>query len=175
VWDCCAASGGKSIMVHDILSNISLTVSDIRESIIQNLKKRFSEAGIDNYRSIVADLTHPTTTIASSAFDLVIADVPCSGSGTWARTPEQMYFFKEGKITVYSSLQKKIVSRVIPAVKVNGFFLYITCSVFAEENEQVTDHILREYNLKLVKSELIRGYHHKADTLYAALFTNRSA
>jgi 16S rRNA (cytosine967-C5)-methyltransferase len=46
VWDCCAASGGKSIMVYDINPHIELTVSDIRESILANLKKRFDEAGI---------------------------------------------------------------------------------------------------------------------------------
>ena len=49
VWDCCAASGGKSIMIYDINPEIELTVSDIRESILGNLKKRFRTAGIKNY------------------------------------------------------------------------------------------------------------------------------
>jgi len=46
VWDCCAASGGKSILANDILGNVDLTVSDVRESILINLKKRFENAGI---------------------------------------------------------------------------------------------------------------------------------
>ena len=50
VWDCCAASGGKSIMAFDLLPNIDLTVSDIRQSIIHNLSQRFSEAGIKKYK-----------------------------------------------------------------------------------------------------------------------------
>ena len=57
VWDCCAASGGKSLLLYDINPNIELTVSDIRESILFNLKKRFAKAGLKNYKSFVTDLT----------------------------------------------------------------------------------------------------------------------
>jgi 16S rRNA (cytosine967-C5)-methyltransferase len=172
VWDCCAASGGKSILAHDVMENIQLTVSDIRKQIIQNLVDRFDRAGILNYESFVADLADPNSILPGTSYDLIIADVPCSGSGTWARTPEQLYFFIKEKINHYIDLQQKIVSRVIPAMKKDGFFLYITCSVFAEENEKMTEHILQKYALKLLCSELIKGYNEKADTLYAALFTN---
>ena len=58
VWDCCAASGGKSIMAYDINPNIELTVSDKRESILENLHKRFAKAGIKKYHSFVADLSN---------------------------------------------------------------------------------------------------------------------
>ena len=57
VWDCCAGSGGKSLLLYDINPNIDLTVSDIRESILINLKKRFARAGIKKFKSFVADLT----------------------------------------------------------------------------------------------------------------------
>ena len=57
VWDCCAASGGKSIMLYDLDPAIRLTVSDIRESILINLRKRFNEAGIKKYQSFVIYLT----------------------------------------------------------------------------------------------------------------------
>lgn len=170
VWDCCAGSGGKSILAHDIMENLILTVSDSRKQIIENLIERFAEAGIINYESFVADLTDPDSALPDSSYDLIIADVPCSGSGTWARTPEQLYFFIKEKINHYTTLQRKIVSRVIPAVKKNGYFLYITCSVFAEENERMASYISEKHSLKLLRSELITGYNHKADTLYAALF-----
>lgn len=175
LWDCCAASGGKSILAYDVLDRPDITVSDIRESIIQNLAGRFEAAGIKSYSSFVADLTSPQIKLPFANFDLVIADVPCTGSGTWARTPEQLYFFKEERVSYYSTLQKKIVSRVIPALKPGGYFLYITCSVFAEENEKNVDYITQHFKLTPVKVELIKGYNDKADTLYAALFTNRSA
>jgi 16S rRNA (cytosine967-C5)-methyltransferase len=113
VWDCCAASGGKSIMAKDILGDIDLTVSDVRESILINLKKRFQEAGIKNYSSRVVDLAHSPFTIHHSPFELIIADVPCTGSGTWGRTPEQLFFFQSSSIDTYSSLQKKIISNAV--------------------------------------------------------------
>jgi 16S rRNA (cytosine967-C5)-methyltransferase len=170
VWDCCAASGGKSLMLYDINPNIDLTVTDIRESILINLKKRFSEAGIKNYKSYTEDLSsaihHPPT----KKYDLIIADVPCSGSGTWSRTPEALCFFEEKEIEHYTQLQKKIISNIIPQLKKGGNLVYITCSVFKKENEEMVDFISQNFHLQLEKMELIKGYETKADAMFAARF-----
>lgn len=173
IWDCCAGSGGKAIMAHDILPGARITVSDIRESILHNLNHRFERAGISNYKAFVGDLTDPETTLGEGMFDLIIADAPCSGSGTWARTPEQLYFFKEDRIDYYSALQRKVVSKAVPSLKPGGMFLYITCSVFAKENEQNVAYFQNELGLNPLRVELIKGYNEKADTLFAALFTNQ--
>lgn len=172
VWDCCAASGGKSIMAYDTLENIDLTVSDIRESIMKSLNSRFTLAGITEYRSLTMDLTRHKH---ESQYDLVIADVPCSGSGTWARTPEQLYFFKKERIKYYSDLQKAITEAVVSSLKPRGYLIYITCSVFAEENEKVIEHIQNSHSLSVVCSNLFKGYNDKADTLFATLLTNQSS
>jgi 16S rRNA (cytosine967-C5)-methyltransferase len=169
IWDCCAASGGKSIMAKDILVNIDLTVSDIRESIIINLKKRFAEAGIRNYTSLVTDLSSPGTSLTPETFQLIIADAPCTGSGTWGRTPERLSFFDEKEIDKYSRLQKKIVTAVMPYIKTGGYFLYITCSVFKKENEEIVNFIQEKFGVELVKMEVLKGYDMKADTMFAAL------
>lgn len=177
VWDCCAASGGKSIMAYDVNPNIELTVSDIRESILINLKKRFAEASIKKYKSLVADLSShlPFTRHSGqgeghhSPFDLIIFDAPCSGSGTWSRTPEQLFYFNQEKIEQFSNLQKKIASNVIPQLKSGGHLLYITCSVFKRENEEIIEFIKSKFNLDLVRMEVLKGYDKKADTLFAAL------
>jgi len=182
-WDCCAASGGKSLLLHDIDPGIDLTVSDVRQSILVNLKKRFEKAGIKKFKSLEIDLTRSNVELGTSNadagglhpdihrrdFELVICDAPCTGSGTWSRTPEQLYFFNEMKIAYYASLQKKIVANVIPHLKKDGYIVYSTCSVFKDENEEVVNYIQREFNLELVKSELLLGYGDKADTMYAAL------
>jgi len=168
VWDCCAASGGKSIMAKDILGHIDLTVSDIRESILVNLKKRFNEAGIKNYKSFVADLSG-NRKLNLPGFDLIICDAPCTGSGTWSRTPEQLFFFEESKIAHYVSLQHKIVSNAAAYLKPGGYLLYITCSVFKKENEEVVNFINQDIRLILTRMETLKGYHLKADTLFAAL------
>jgi 16S rRNA (cytosine967-C5)-methyltransferase len=174
VWDCCAASGGKSIMAYDLDSTIDLTVSDIRESSLINLQKRFKEAGIKRYRSIVADLSKLISNVRLSAFDLIICDAPCSGSGTWSRTPEQLYYFEKNRIDQYVSLQKKIVSNTIPHVKPGGYFLYITCSVFRKENEEVVEWIKKDFSLGLIRMEVLRGYAKKADTMFVALLQKSS-
>jgi len=174
VWDCCAASGGKSIMLHDYYPEVDLTVSDKRESIIVNLKKRFKDAGIKNYKSFVADLTASEFGLRSSDFNLIICDAPCTGSGTWSRTPEQLFYFEKEKISHYAALQKKIISNIIAHLKPGGFLLYITCSVFKKENEEVVDFIKQEFHLQLVKMELLKGYDKKADTMFAALLVKPS-
>src|SRR5690606_29980296 len=162
VWDCCAASGGKSILFHDIFPTAKLTVSDVRSQIIYNLKKRFSTAGIKNYYAFENDLTNSKfpnlpagRQVPNSPFDLVICDAPCTGSGTWSRTPEQLYYFDVNKIDYYSKLQQKITEEASRYVKAGGYFLYITCSVFKKENEVVVNQLEKKANLKLVKMEML--------------------
>lgn len=173
VWDCCAASGGKSMMAYDKLQQIELTVSDVRQSIIQNLHKRFKDAGIRDYKSFVTDVTDAAklrAALGNKRFGLIICDAPCSGSGTWARTPEQLLFFKKEEITRYSNLQKRIATNAIPYLQKAGYFLYITCSVFEKENENVVEFIKQNSNLVLIKMELLKGYDNKADSMFSALF-----
>jgi 16S rRNA (cytosine967-C5)-methyltransferase len=169
VWDCCAASGGKSIMLYDRYPYADLWVSDIRESILANLRQRFREAGIRSYKSFIADLADNPPSPDLPPVDLIIADVPCTGSGTWARTPEQLFYFNEEKIAEYAQLQRKIVSTVTTRLKPGGHLLYITCSIFREENEACIDFIQEQFQLRLLKKELLTGYDHRADTLFAAL------
>ncbi|MDB5231222.1 MAG: Fmu (Sun) protein [Chitinophagaceae bacterium] len=171
VWDCCAGSGGKSLLAADILKKIDLTVSDVRPSIIQNLTKRFKEAGLSNYRSFYANLTQPSEKLPKNKFDFIICDAPCSGSGTWGRMPEQLYFFSKEKISYYTNLQKQITATTSKILKPGGYFLYITCSVFTEENESMVRYLQSELDMKLIKQGLLKGYDKKADTMFAALFT----
>ena len=178
VWDCCAASGGKSIMVYDLYPNIDLTVSDIRDSILHNLEKRFQEAGIKKYHIFKTDLTNPHSpspraersgTTHNSQYDLIICDVPCSGSGTWGRTPEQLLYFEKNKISHYATVQKKIVANVLKHLKPGGHLIYITCSVFRKENEEIVDHMRQHLGLELIQVKLLKGYNINADTMFSAL------
>jgi 16S rRNA (cytosine967-C5)-methyltransferase len=172
VWDCCAGSGGKSIMTYDMAPGIHLTVSDRRRNILTNLELRFKAAGLANYKSAVFDLTKAGELCPfTEKFDFIIADVPCTGSGTWARTPEALHFFKPPQIQEYTALQKKIVQAAVSHLKPGGKLLYATCSVFQEENEGVSDFITGTLHLKKDESHLFKGYDIKADTLFGALFT----
>lgn len=170
IWDACAASGGKSMLAFDIFKNIDLTVSDVRKTILINLEKRFAAAGIRHYHAFTGDLSTSAFNIQHSLFDIIITDVPCSGSGTWSRTPEQLYYFDPVQIDRYSALQKKITDNAIPFLKPGGFLLYCTCSVFKQENEEVVAHIQQQHSLQLHQPALMTGYNLKADTLFGAVF-----
>ncbi|HVT84996.1 MAG TPA: hypothetical protein VHD35_07320 [Chitinophagaceae bacterium] len=169
IWDCCAGSGGKSIMLYDINPQIQLTVSDKRESILANLRKRFEKAGIKSYKSFVADLTH-NSLLQTYDFNFIIADVPCSGSGTWSRTPEQLYFFEPEQINEYAALQRKIISNIIPHLQTAGYLIYITCSVFKKENEESVAFLKEQFQMELQKMEWLNGYEKKADSMFMAVF-----
>ncbi len=171
IWDCCAASGGKSLLLYDTWSKpFLLTVSDIRVTILRNLRERFNQAGISNYRSMQLDVSE---NVNEHQYNVVICDAPCSGSGTWARTPEQLRFFNAEKLQHYVALQKKIIANAIKSVKPEGYFLYITCSVFEAENEKQVDFIEKQGYYTLIKSEVLNGFKAKADCMFYALFQFR--
>lgn len=171
VWDCCAASGGKSILLIDIvIQKLDLTVSDIRAGVILNLHQRFKKAGIKEYKYFIADIGNSDVKELVSDVDLIICDAPCSGSGTWSRTPEQLCFFKKGSIQNYSILQKTIVSNVLPYLRKGGLFFYITCSVFKDENENIAEFIANDCNARLLQQQLLAGYEENADSMFVAVF-----
>jgi 16S rRNA (cytosine967-C5)-methyltransferase len=143
------------------LKPIDLTISDVRDNIIINLDKRFSKAGIKNYNSFIADLVTLKQKVPFGPFDFIIADVPCTGSGTWSRTPEQLFYFDIKEIERYSNLQKKIVHNLAPYIKPGGHFLYITCSVFKKENEEAVAFI-EEQGLRLLPQRIIERIRSKS-------------
>ncbi|MDB5016842.1 MAG: rsmB [Mucilaginibacter sp.] len=171
-WDACAASGGKSLLLHDMEPNIKLVVSDIRESILANLYERFQQAGLTKYQSKLLDLTQNNDLLLHDyAFDGIILDAPCSGSGTWGRTPEMISQFDGYKIDFFQRLQKDIVRNVVKYLKPGKPLIYITCSVFKAENEEVVDFIVKQLGLKLEQQTVLKGFDNKADTMFVARLT----
>ena len=168
-WDCCAASGGKSLLIHSLEPKVKLLVSDVRETSLGNLQERFQLAGIKDYQKKVIDLLQNNDQILHHyEFDGVLLDAPCSGAGTWGRTPEMLHFFEEYKVANYVKLQKAIAENVVKYLKPGKPLIYMTCSVFRQENEEVVNFLLEKFPLKLEKMELIRGYNNKADSMFVA-------
>lgn len=168
-WDACAASGGKSLLLHDLEPNLKLVVSDIRESILANLDERFQQAGLIKYQKKLLDLTQNNDLILHDyAFDGIILDAPCSGSGTWGRTPEMIGQFETHNIEFFQKLQQSIVRNVVKYLKPGKPLIYITCSAFKAENEDVINFIVKELGLKLEESKILKGYEGKADTMFVA-------
>jgi 16S rRNA (cytosine967-C5)-methyltransferase len=169
-WDACAASGGKSLLLLHKEPSIQLLVSDIRLSVLRNLDERFLRANIRTaYRKKVLDLTVDVEHLLhGERFDGIILDAPCSGSGTWGRTPEMMSQFSESNIADFASLQQKIAARASKYLQKDGQLIYITCSVFREENEDIVAYLEDTCGLKVEAMNLIKGYHRKSDSMFAA-------
>lgn len=178
VWDPCAASGGKSIMFYDRFPGARIFVSDLRDSILSQLRDRFSSAGIKAESIFQADLLSSDVdkiikrNVPKTGFDIILADVPCTGSGTWRRDPEWLRNFNENDLVFYQKRQIQIVENIIPYLKNGGYLLYITCSVFRSENEDVISYLTKERGLKMIESKMISGLETGGDHLFAALLTS---
>lgn len=171
IWDTCSGAGGKMLLLKDRLKESNILCTDIRAGILHNLRERAKLYGHKQVqtRLLNAAETEQTNQLKDT-FDLVLSDVPCTGSGTWARTPEQFYFFEENNIQKFAALQYNIANNACKKVKPGGHYVYITCSVFREENEAVVAKLLSENpNLQLLQQELINGIPDQADCMFVAV------
>jgi 16S rRNA (cytosine967-C5)-methyltransferase len=168
-WDCCAGSGGKSILLADLYPGCHLTVSDIRETILKNLTERFTEADIHTMHLFQADLTDQND-LPRQHFNFIVADLPCTGSGTWSRTPEALCYFDPQTISNYHQRQERILRNICTRLKPGGILVYITCSVFEDENENTVTRLLDSGFMKREQQELFLGYGQQADSMFAARF-----
>ncbi|AMR31912.1 RNA methyltransferase [Mucilaginibacter sp. PAMC 26640] len=168
-WDACAASGGKSLLLHSLQPDIKLVVSDIRESILSNLDERFQQAGLMKYQKKVMDLTENNEQLLYNyAFDGIILDAPCSGSGTWGRTPEMISQFDFHRADFFKRLQQSIITNVVKHLKPGKSIIYITCSAFKAENEDAVEFMVKQLGLVLAEMQILKGYERKADTMFVA-------
>jgi 16S rRNA (cytosine967-C5)-methyltransferase len=148
---------------------VKLLVSDIRESVLNNLEERFKSNQIRSYQSKVIDLLqNPDPILHHFEFDGIILDAPCTGSGTWGRTPEMISQFSEMRIAEFRTLQQNIAKNVVKYLKPGKPLIYITCSVFKEENEEMVHYLTHELKLQLEQIEVLKGFTHKADSMFVA-------
>lgn len=137
VLDCCSAPGGKSFTAGVLMNNTGEIVScDIHANKLRLVAANAERLGIDIIRTVCADASVFNPDF-SEAFDAVIADVPCSGFGVIRKKPE-IRFKKESEIANLPSIQRKILKNVSSYVKPGGRLLYATCTVFPEENEEIS-------------------------------------
>jgi 16S rRNA (cytosine967-C5)-methyltransferase len=177
-WDCCAGSGGKSLALLEKEPDIHLFVSDIRESILNNLhdrlisspsiegsghQKTFSKNEINIF---AADVTESLADQNLPKFDGIIIDAPCSGSGTWARNPENLPYFNPAAIADYQKRQIAILENVYPFLKTGKPLIYITCSVFTAENEDVITQFSAKHHIEIEEQKYLEGYKHGSENMF---------
>ena len=174
VWDCCSGAGGKSISLLQQFPTTNLTCSDVRSNILDNLKDRFQLLGLKKPTVFTASLNgyldNSNSKNPNQTYNVILADVPCTGSGTWRRNPENIHFFDSQTIETFAEKQLSIIQNVLPSLAIGGYLVYLTCSVFAAENEDNIKQILDTHpNLQLVSEEFCGGIDLQGDFIYRSV------
>ena len=145
ILDCCAAPGGKTLAIADQNSSANITAVEIhphRARLLRNLLG--THAG--SSPAIKIEIADVASLPASNSFDRVLADVPCSGTGTLARNPEIKWRLKPEDLADLQQRQVTILRSAMRQVAPGGRLIYSTCSLEKEENEDVIEQILAEHD-----------------------------
>lgn len=135
VLDICAAPGGKTIMAASFLENGGqITSRDLTEKKTKVILENKTRCRRNNITVQVADAT-VFRKEDEAAYDIVLADVPCSGLGIIGKKPDIKLFFTKENLKELYDLQKKILRNAARYVKPGGVLIFSTCTVNREENE----------------------------------------
>jgi len=137
VLDACAAPGGKSAHILEA-ADVALTCIDIDAARCADVTRNLARLGL-TAEVRVADCERPGAWSAQAAYDRVLADVPCSASGVARRHPDIKWLRRATDIEAFTQRQARILDALWRTLATGGKLLYVTCSVFPEENDAVID------------------------------------
>jgi 16S rRNA (cytosine967-C5)-methyltransferase len=135
--DCCAAPGGKTAIIAARNPDGFVLATEIHDHRARALKQRLHGEG--NVEVRTADIA---TLEAELPFDRVLADVPCSGTGTLARNPEIKWRLSPADLADLHARQVNILRAALDKLRPGGRLIYSTCSLEPEENEQVVREVM---------------------------------
>ena len=138
ILDCCAAPGGKTLVLAERNPQARIVACESSAARLEQLTKRLAPLG-DRVECRLADAAALNE---QSAYDLVLADVPCSGTGTLGRNPEIRHRLRPADLARQAERQRAILAAALRAVRPGGCVVYSTCSLEPEENEQVIAAVL---------------------------------
>ena len=141
VLDYCAGGGGKALALAAAMANEGrIVATDTDASRLASLPRRAERAGatIIECREI-----EPGAAVVAAAFDRVLVDAPCSGSGAWRRQPEAPWRLDGARYAELQEMQHDVLQAAAAAVAPGGRLVYATCSVFPAENDAVVGRFLR--------------------------------
>jgi 16S rRNA (cytosine967-C5)-methyltransferase len=131
LWlDACAGAGGKTLQLARLIGTTGrVDAYDIRAKALDELGARAARARMANIRILSG--------APSASYDGVLVDAPCSGTGTWRRSPHLKYCTTPGTLREAAVLQRELLDRHSARVRAGGLLVYATCSLSREENEDV--------------------------------------
>lgn len=153
-WDACCGRGGKSCALRE-RGIAPLLCSDPSERRLAFLRTDVERLGLDRLE-IVAGEAQSIAAAHPQAFNGILLDAPCSGTGTLARNPELRLRLTPQKLEAAARLQRELLDAVWPALRPGGLLAYATCAVNRAENEDQIDAFLaRAGDARLEEQELV--------------------
>ena len=152
--DCCAAPGGKTAAIAARNPTAEIIAAELHAHRADLLRRRVQHANVQVIQADALKLPTP------GDFDRVLADVPCSGTGTLARNPEIKWRLKPEDLADLHGRQVAILRAALAQLAPNGRAVYSTCSLEREENEAVVEEVLSAAtNYKLLRCSRRAGPH----------------
>jgi len=145
VLDACAAPGGKSTHILE-LADVSLTILDNDPVRLVQVEQNLERLELHATQIICGDAAKPVTWWDGKPFDRILADVPCSASGVVCRHPDIKWLRRESDIAKFSSCQQMILNALWQILARSGKLLYVTCSIFHEENKLQIGHFVQQHS-----------------------------
>ena len=168
ILDACCAPGGKMAQILEQYDDIKLLGVDLSSDRLNKAKETLNRLGLNG-----SNVTLKTADAAqldwwdSRHFDMIIADVPCSTSGTTKKNPDIKLHRKIDDIDNFVVTQRSIITNLWQTLKTGGTLVYITCSIFKEENRLNIDYLetqLPQFNvvkdLELLPTEYADGFYY---------------
>jgi 16S rRNA (cytosine967-C5)-methyltransferase len=144
VLDLCAAPGGKTCHILERYPSIDkLLAVELDERRMQRVAENLARLKLESRAELlVADARHTEQWWHGKKFDRILIDAPCSASGVIRRHPDIKSLRRESDIAPLVELQAEILAAAWPMLESGGELLYVTCSVFKQENQNQIQHFI---------------------------------
>ncbi|MDF0725235.1 16S rRNA (cytosine(967)-C(5))-methyltransferase RsmB [Cytobacillus sp. S13-E01] len=145
VLDSCAAPGGKTTHIAELLNNTGQVISlDLHEHKVRLIDQQVERLQLSNVTTKALDSRKVKEHFVEESFDKILVDAPCSGFGVIRRKPDIKFAKKESDIENLARIQLSILQAVSPLLKKGGILVYSTCTIDREENTDIIEKFLSE-------------------------------
>ena len=168
--DLCSAPGGKGIYALELLGRDAEGIlADVSEEKVALINDNLQRLNIKNATSVINDATILKEEFIDR-FDMVIADVPCSGLGVISRKSDLKYNISNEGMAEICKLQKEIIDKAMGYVKKDGILLYSTCTLHKAENEKMRAYILDKGGYELLSEKRLCPDSDDTDGFFFSVF-----
>ncbi|MHA7880611.1 MAG: RsmB/NOP family class I SAM-dependent RNA methyltransferase [Saccharospirillum sp.] len=169
IWDACAGAGGKALaLATGVGAHGRVVATDLRAHALRETQRRARRLRISQLTTDLWDAERDPVPVTDC--DAVLVDAPCTGSGTWRRSPDARWRLEPERLVSLTRLQDRILTVVSQAVRPGGRLVYATCSWLVEENEDRVAQFLQGHpDFTLIRQSLLGAPDEDADTLFVAV------